>query len=544
MKSLQNIRGKIVDVYNNRIFSGTVHIVNSKISSIEEHAVEEEIFILPGFTDAHIHIESSMLTPVEFAKKAVVHGTVSTVSDPHEIANVCGIEGVYFMIENARNAILKINFGAPSCVPATSFETAGAELGVSDVDLLLQRPDIRYLSEMMNFPAVLNSEQLVMEKILLAHKHGKVIDGHAPGMRGKDVSVYAGAGISTDHECVRLDEALEKILNGMKIIIREGSAAKNFDALQPLIKTHPDMCMFGSDDKHPDDLMHGHINQLVKRSMLLGHDMMDILRIACINPIIHYSLDTGLLQNGQAADFIVVNNLSEFHVTKTVIDGLVAFEEGTSYIPTVKTAHLNNFSRKKIDQEELVIKADKKRIQVIDALDGQLITHGSQSETKIVDGNAISNPENDILKIVVLNRYADAKASIGFIRNFGLKKGAISSTVAHDSHNIIAVGCSDEELCNAINLVIEKKGGLCYVDSKTSYILPLPIAGLMTDQSCDETAAAYETLNALLVESGCKLKAPFMTLSFMALLVIPSLKLSDQGLFDGDKFSFTPLFID
>ncbi|HNQ12215.1 MAG TPA: adenine deaminase [Bacteroidia bacterium] len=544
MKRIERIQGTIVDVQHKRMFKGSIHIKDKKIVSVEEHDCEESHYILPGFIDAHVHIESSMLTPVEFARQAVQHGTVATVSDPHEIANVCGLQGIDYMIENAKSAFLKIYFGAPSCVPATSFETAGANLGIEETKALLKRNDIHYLSEMMNFPAVIANHPEVMAKINLAHRYQKKVDGHAPGVRGEKAKKYIEAGISTDHECVHLDEALEKIRYGMKIIIREGSAAKNFEALHTLIDTHTNDCMLCSDDKHPDDFIEGHIDSLVKRALNKGFDLYKVLQVACINPVHHYRLNNGLLQVGDAADFIVVNNLKDFNILQTVINAQVLYENKKCFIPSVSSSTINNFYDNKISPEKIKVDVKGSTIRVIEAIDGQLITNETSATVFSENNNAISDTKNDILKMVLINRYAESEASIAFIKNFGLKKGAIASTVAHDSHNIIALGCSDKEICEAINLLIESKGGLSYFDFEQAEVQSLPVAGLMSTETCAEVALRYKQLNQLCVNAGCKLKAPYMTLSFMALLVIPSLKLSDKGLFDGNRFSFTSLFTD
>jgi adenine deaminase len=543
---MQNsVSGKIIDIFRRMVTVGTVHWKNGRITEITREEFVPDQYILPGFIDAHIHIESSMLTPHEFARIALTHGTVATVSDPHEIANVMGLEGVYYMLDDAADAKLKFFFGAPSCVPATGFETAGAILNSAKVEILLKDDRIFYLAEMMNYPGVLNGDGEVLKKISLAKKYGKPVDGHAPGLRGADALKYISAGISTDHECFTKEEALDKLKDGMKILIREGSAAKNFDALHTLIGEYPEMVMLCSDDKHPDDLMHGHINELVKRSVEAGQNMFDVLQAACINPVNHYNLPVGLLRENDPADFIVVDNLKDWKVKQTCINGELVAENGNCFLPKKKHSIINNFHTtvKKITDFEMP--DDGKNIRVIEALDGQLITEetdvGSEELTgfnSIQQRVLVSHPEKDILKIAVVNRYADEKPAIAFIKNFGLKRGAIAGTVAHDSHNIIAVGTNDEEICRAINLLIENKGGLCVIDAEEELLLPLPVAGLISDKDCETTGHAYSRLDKKSKELGCKLRAPFMTLSFMALLVIPSLKLSDQGLFDVTKFQF------
>jgi adenine deaminase len=543
MANSYKIEGKIVDVLNRKIFSGEIQIEGGKIASIIEKEVLTEQYILPGFIDAHIHIESSMLTPYEFARVALKHGTVATISDPHEIANVMGIEGVLYMIENAKGAKLKFHFGAPSCVPATSFESSGAILDTALVDELLHRPDIYYLSEMMNYPGVLFDDKEVLKKIALAKKYNKPVDGHAPGLRGEQAKKYIDAGISTDHECFTLEEALEKISLGMKILIREGSAARNFAALHTLINLHPNQCMFCCDDKHPDELLLFHIDEHVRKSISLGYDLMDVLNIACINPIKHYKMDVGKLQIGDKADFITVNNLTDFCVTNTFIDGEAVVCNGRCSLTERSNTIVNNFQTGYKTKEQFKVDVLSHTIKVIEALDGQLITNSIIENIDIIKGNFESDLSKDILKIAVINRYDESEPAIAFIKNFGLKRGAIASTVAHDSHNIIVVGVDDESICRAVNLVIEEKGGLSLIDGDFESVIPLPIAGLMSDQSCEVIGEAYLKIDKQAKAMGSQLKAPYMLLSFMALLVIPELKLSDKGLFDGKEFKFTNNFV-
>jgi adenine deaminase len=536
-----NVKGNIVDILNKRIFKGEVCIENGQISAIREVNHEVENYILPGFVDAHIHIESSMVVPSEFAKIAVLHGTVATVSDPHEIANVLGVKGVYFMIENGKKVPLKFNFGAPSCVPATSFESAGAVINADDIKLMMENPDINYLAEMMNYPGVVFDDEEVLQKIEHAKNNNKPIDGHAPGLRGKDVTKYITAGISTDHECFTYEEAQEKLQKGMKILIREGSAAKNFEALIDLLPVHFENMMFCSDDKHPDDLLIGHINQLCERAVAKGMDIFKVLQVACVNPVNHYNLEVGLLQQGDAADFILVDNLKEFNVLETYINGELVAKNGKSFVKSVPFEVLNNFNTdtKKIADFRLASSSEK--IRVIEALDGELVTNNIEADSLIIDGNLVSNTATDVLKMTVVNRYKNEIPSIAFIKNFGIKEGAIASSVGHDSHNIIAIGTSDELICRAVNLLIKHKGGICALNNTTEKIVALPVAGIMSDQPAEIIGNAYAELDAMVKDMGSTLSAPFMTLSFMALLVIPSLKLSDQGLFDGNSFKFTSL---
>jgi len=535
------VQGNIVDIQNKRVYKGEVTIENGKIASIKEvdHSVKN--YILPGFVDAHIHIESSMLVPSEFAKIAVVHGTVATVSDPHEIANVLGVKGVDFMIENGKKVPFKFNFGAPSCVPATSFESAGAIIDSEDIKKMMSNPDIKYLAEMMNYPGVLFDDEEVLKKIAHAKANNKPVDGHAPGLRGDDITKYISAGISTDHECFTYDEALEKLQKGMKIIIREGSAAKNFEALIDLLPTHFENMMFCSDDKHPDDLLLGHINQLCERAVAKGINVFKVLQAACINPVKHYKLDVGLLNIGDEADFIVLEDLERFNVLETYINGELVAKNGESFVKAVEFEVLNNFNTDYKSISDFEFKSTAKKIRVIEALDGELVTNEIEADSLIENGNLVSNTKSDVLKMTVVNRYKNVEPSIAFIKNFGIKEGAIASSVGHDSHNIIAVGVSDELICKAVNLLIENKGGVCAVTETEEKIVSLPVAGIMSDKPAEEIGKAYAELDAMAKEMGSKLRAPYMSLSFMALLVIPSLKLSDKGLFNGDSFQFTSL---
>ncbi len=537
------LQGNIVDIQNKRIYKGEVTVINGKITSIVEKNHDVNHYILPGFIDAHIHIESSMLVPSEFARLAVCHGTVATVSDPHEIANVLGVAGVEFMIENGKEVPFKFNFGAPSCVPATHFESAGAVIDSNGIKQLLENPDIKYLAEMMNYPGVLFDDDEVMKKIAWAKQFNKPIDGHAPGLQGEDITTYINAGITTDHECFTYDEALEKLQKGMKILIREGSAAKNFEALIDLLSLHFENMMFCSDDKHPDDLIISHINKLCERAVAKGIDVFKVLQVSCVNPVKHYNLDVGLLHVGDDADFIVVNNLKEFKTIKTYINGELVFNNGKTLIASIPFEILNNFNCNKKEISDFKFESSSKQIRVIEALDGQLITNECIADASISKGNLISNIKNDVLKITVVNRYKNKKPAIAFIKNFGLKEGAIASSVGHDSHNIIAVGVSDAAICKAVNLLIENQGGICAVSNTEQYILSLPVAGIMSDKNGETIGKQYAELDKKAKQMGSKLTAPYMTLSFMALLVIPSLKLSDKGLFNGTDFSFTALEI-
>ncbi len=587
-----SISGNIVDVVRREIFPGSLQVESGRIRKVIRKLVRrgenpadgpEPLFILPGFIDAHVHIESSMLTPSEFARLAVVHGTTGSVSDPHEIANVLGMEGVRFMIENGKKVPFRFNFGAPSCVPATPYESSGAVITPDDIRELLKQPEIKYLSEMMNFPGVVHGDGDVELKLRHAREAGKVIDGHIPGISGGDLQRYVSYGISTDHECFTIEEALEKIALGMKILIREGSAAKNFDELAPLLASHPQMVMFCSDDKHPDDLIEGHMDQLIRRALDKGHELFDVLRAVTLNPVKHYGLDSGLLQEGDVADMVVVNNLQDLQVLQTWIGGKKVAENGRSLLASTKGQSPNRFSCRPVGPHQLRVAASNgspaaasnaspanagpdspgetgdgnpaiagtgdpagltRKVRVIQAFDGQLVTRELCLDLQVKDGCVNADPGRDLLKLVCLNRYRESEPALAFIRGFGLKRGAIASTVAHDSHNIIAVGGNDSDIASAINLLVENKGGIALSNGSQQQVLPLPVAGIMTQADGYETARLYKEIDGQAKKLGSPLASPFMTLSFMALLVIPELKLSDKGLFDGKAFRFTPLFCD
>jgi adenine deaminase len=535
------IEGQYVDIVGKNIFPAAITIHQGIVISIESIEAAPSVFLLPGFIDAHVHIESSMLIPSSFAKLAVTHGTIGTISDPHEIANVCGVEGVHYMIDNGKKVPFHFFFGAPSCVPATEFETAGAAIRSDAVAALLANKDIYYLSEMMNFPGVLYNDDEVMKKIAAAKKLGKPVDGHAPGLRGEEAKKYIEAGISTDHECFTIEEALDKLTYGMKILIREGSAAKNFNALYPLLDQYPDEIMLCSDDKHPDSLLEGHINDLCARAVAKGMDTFNVLKAACINPVKHYKLPTGLLKEGDPANFIVVKDLIHFKVAQTYINGIKVAENGKSLLPMIHEKTINQFNVQPLTEKDIKLAftdypEQNGRMPVIEAIDGQLITNCLWEEVKKKGNELITDIDKDILKMVVYNRYHAASPKIAFIKNFGFKTGAIASTVAHDSHNIIAVGVTDQEIIAAINAVIKEQGGISCVRGAEIKVIGLPVAGLMSIEDPHEVAAAYTQIDTMAKSLGSTLSSPFMTLSFMALLVIPHLKLSDKGLFDGTAF--------
>lgn len=539
---------QFVDLEKREIYPAIVEVKVGKIARIQkvDQVPEQAAYLLPGFVDAHIHIESSMLPPVEFARLAVVHGTVATVSDPHEIANVLGVPGVRYMLEEAQKVPFKFCFGAPSCVPATSFETAGAAIDAQAVTELLELPDIGYLSEMMNFPGVLQQDPEVMAKIAAAKRLNKPIDGHAPGLRGKGAEQYFASGITTDHECFTYEEGREKARLGAKILIREGSAARNFEALWPLINEFPDQVMFCSDDKHPDDLIKGHINQLVARAVAKGCDLFDVLRAACIHPVQHYRLQVGQVQPGDPADFILLEDLKDFRVRETWLGGQCIARNGQSLITRQSCAIENQFRATKRAPRDFIMcaPAEGSRVRIIEALNGEIVTGSLEEELTPKNGQWPADPDRDILKITVINRYTEqAKPALGFVRGFGLKSGAIASSVAHDAHNIVAVGTDDDALCMAVNAVIDAQGGISAVDTDgETQLLPLPIAGLMSPEDGYILARRYSEIDRWVKEQlGCRLQAPFMVLSFLALPVIPELKITDLGLFDVSQFAFTEI---
>ncbi|MCH8473913.1 MAG: adenine deaminase [Opitutales bacterium] len=541
-------QGNLVDLENRRIFPAEVAVREGCIASIREVDETFSTYLSPGFVDAHVHVESSLLIPTEFARLAVLHGTVATVSDPHEIANVLGLEGVEFMLRNAAKTPLKIFFGAPSCVPATPFETAGASLGVAEIEQLLQKDQILYLSEVMNFPGVINGDAEVLEKLRLARQYGKPVDGHAPGLRGQGLQRYIEAGIRNDHECFTLEEALEKREKGMKIVIREGSAAKNFDELLPLLREFPEDCLFCTDDMHLDNLELGHINRLVVRAVAGGVDPLVALRVASVQAVEHYGLPVGLLREGDPADFVELTDLVSFDVQRTILGGEVVAEKGQSLLPSVKEEPVNRFAAAEVGKADLAITFTQEappQVRVIEALENQLVTREQFYRPAVRAKEIVADSARDLLKLVVHNRYAPAKPAVALVKGFGLQRGAIASSVGHDSHNILAVGVDDESLLQAIETLRQHGGGLAACDAgNEEAFFPLPVAGLMSHRDAFGAVRDYQKVEQLAHRLGSPLRAPFMTLSFMALLVIPDLKLSDRGLFDGRSFSFVPLLAD
>jgi len=537
------LHANLIDIHNREIYPSHITIKDGCINSIKKVKEEASRYMLPAFIDAHVHIESSMVTPVAFSREAVRHGTIGIISDPHEIANVLGEEGVKFMVENAKRTPLKILFGAPSCVPATPFESSGANIDAAGIERMLNIPEVGYLSEMMNYPGVVQDDPEVMKKLKLARRLGVPVDGHAPGVRGEELKKYAGAGITTDHECFSYDEAVDKIGQGMHILIREGSGAKNYKALIPLLKEFPGKVMFCTDDLHPDDLVQGHINKIVKRTIAEGYDLFDTLRAASLHAQSHYKLEAGLLRVGDPADFILVDSPENMDVLATYINGDPVFIDGSVNIPESATVPVNKFLIGKIEANQISVQPEEDQMRIIQAIDGELITRQMMATPRVENGNVVSDVENDILKIVVVNRYEKAPPAVGFINGFGLKAGALVSSIGHDSHNIICVGANEKSITESINWVIQHKGGIAVHDGKIVHGLPLEIAGIMSSGSAEYAAGKYKQLSEIAATLGTGLKAPFMTLAFMALLVIPELKMSDKGLFDGTTFSFTPLFV-
>lgn len=539
-----SLEANVVEVLEKRIFWGSVSWVDGIVTRVTAMGPEKKSrpYLIPGFIDSHLHIESSMLPPAEFGRQAVRHGVVAAMADPHEIANVLGVVGVRFMLRNAAASPFKTFFGIPSCVPATPFETAGAALDLAGMEILSREAGVTHVAEMMNFPGVLAGLPEVMEKIELGRRLGLPVDGHAPGLRGPEAAAYAAAGISTDHECVALAEARDKIEAGMHILVREGSAARNFEALHSLISTDTERVMLCCDDKHPDDLMTGYMDRLAARAVAAGHHPLDVLRCACVNPVLHYRLPVGLLREGDSMDAVLVADLNAFRPLKVWLSGRPAAEEGETLLARIPAAPLNTFRAGPICAEQLRFPARNGLLRVIEAIDGEILTREIRVQPRIEDGLAIPDPERDILLLCVVNRYQEASPALAFIRGFGLRQGAIASSVAHDSHNVVAVGTDGASLCRAVNTVTQARGGISVAGPAGVDLLPLPIAGLMSDADGSEVGRRYAELDRQARELGSPLRAPFMTLSFMALLVIPELKLSDRGLFDSRTFGFCEPF--
>ena len=535
------VTGVIIDPIKRETYGAEIRIANGRIQKITPNSAITAPYIIPGLVDSHVHIESSMLTPANFARAAAKHGTVAAVCDPHEVANVAGVDGLKFMLADAKNASIKLMFGAPSCVPASPFDECAQPFTPSIIGSLLDS-GMEFLGEMMNYPGVIGADKQVMGIIAEATKRKKPVDGHAPGLGGSALNAYAQAGISTDHECYTMPEALEKIALGMKILIREGSAAKNFDALHPLISSHPGMVMFCTDDCHPDDLERGHINALLRRAVADGHSIYDALMAASINPAKHYGIDMGLLREGDWADFVVIDSPQQCRPIATYVNGKDVLAEA-SQCPTTLLPHSYVFPNPdEIARISLSVVAKTARCKAIGVLIDQLVTEPWLFD--VVPGQVVeANPAADILKIVVVSRYNPSRYSVGFIHGIGLKRGAIADSTAHDSHHIVAIGADDASIMHAMTYIAEQGGGLCVAVDGQVRGLPLPVFGLMANAPVESVGSAYSQINALAIETGCTIKAPFMTMAFMALSVIPKLKIIPAGLFDGEKFDLTNMFI-
>ncbi len=546
MAQIEETSGTVVDIEGRRLFGARVKVnTRGRIEAVLPEASPAPGFILPGFVDAHVHIESSLVAPAAFARAAVRHGTVAAVADPHEIANVLGAAGVAFMLDEAARTPFHVAFGVPSCVPATPFETAGAVLGAEAVAALLDRPGVTHLAEMMNVPGVLQGDRSVLAKLAAARARGKPIDGHAPGLRGEALRRIVRAGITTDHECLGLEEALEKAALGMKILLRRGSAARLFEPLLPVLARHPGACMFCSDDKHPGDLLAGHIDELVRIAVAAGADLFDVLRAACLNPVRHYRLDAGLLRPGDRADWIEVEDLRAFRVRRTVIGGRVLAEAGEARLPALAPLSVPNaFALRPVTAAAFRMAARPGACRLIGVRDGDLVTDAATCCPTLRDGTVVADPSRDLVKLAVINRYLpDAPPALALAAGTGLGRGAFAASVAHDSHHVIAAGVDDEALADAVNAVVAHGGGLAAAGgAAAARTLPLPLAGLMSPGTCEAAAAGHQAVDAAARACGCRLRAPFMTLSFLALPVIPALKLTDKGLFDAGRFAPVPFW--
>ncbi|MBU5678697.1 MAG: adenine deaminase [Candidatus Aenigmatarchaeota archaeon] len=555
------VEGNLVDIINEKIYPAIIKIENNRIALIKRVDKDLERYIIPPLIDAHIHIESTMLSPIRFAEVALTHGTVSVVADPHEIANVLGIKGIFYMISEAKKTPLKAFFTAPSCVPAVDFESSGARIDENEIEKLMKMKEVVALGEVMNYPGVINREEKIMKKIEIAKKYKKPIDGHAPMLRGKDLKKYIEAGITTDHECTSIEEAEEKIKRGMKIMIREGSSSKNMNELIELSKSYnASKFFFVTDDINPRDLRNGHINLILRKALSLGLDAIIALKFVSINPITHYNLPVGCLKEGELADFVVVNNLREFNVIETWINGRCIVKNGKLLEKLPKPAKIKNVMRvKRVEEKDLKVVSKKKRnkIRVIKIIPNQIITKSEvfemkakriyKNKVKDIEKNLYeisSDTKRDIIKIVAVDRYKGKNLAIGFVSGFNLKNAAIATSIAHDSHNIIAIGSNDNAIAIAINKLKEINGGVCIANSKKVLsFLKLLIAGLMSIENHEKVARNHEKIEKFIRKFGCKLEAPLMQLSFLALPVIPELKITTKGLFDVNSFSFVDLIL-
>ncbi|NPV64923.1 MAG: adenine deaminase [Methanobacteriaceae archaeon] len=532
------LKGNILNVFTGDIYPAEIIIEDGMIKIVRKIEGDFDGILLPGFIDSHTHIESSLMTPSSFAEATIPHGTTAVISDPHEIANVMGLEGIDFMIEDSKRVPLKFFFTAPSCVPPTEFETAGANIGVNEIRALLERDEIVALGEMMDFPGVISEDPQVIDKIKAAKKARKPIDGHAPLLSGDDLCKYVEKGISTDHESVYAEEAQEKIELGMKIMIREGSSAKN---LQELAKVGGDFLV--SDDVEPGDLIEGHMDMILRKAVEYGIDEVEAVRMVTINPADHYSLDSGAIAPGRPADIVLVDNLKNFTVKKVFINGELVAKDGEKLFKVKgngKTPPQGKIRIKDLKSSRLEIRASgsKARVRVIKVFEEQIITSESTHELPIKDGIVQPLPEDDILKVSVIDRYGHGNIGNGFVEGFGIREGALASTVAHDSHNLIVVGTSTDYMMRAVEILRRSGGGLVAVAPNESVHLRLPVAGLMSHESVNILACKARQLNDFVADMGSSLSNPFMTMSFLSLLVIPQLRLSDRGLFNVEERRF------
>ncbi|MEM4524889.1 MAG: adenine deaminase [Methanothermobacter sp.] len=532
------LKGNILNVFTGDIYPAEIIIENGMIKIVRKIKGDFDGILLPGFIDAHTHIESSLMTPSSFAEATIPHGTTAVISDPHEIANVMGLEGIDFMIEDSKRVPLKFFFTAPSCVPSTEFETAGARIGINEIEALLERDEIVALGEMMDFPSVISEDPQVIEKIKAAKRACKPIDGHAPLLSGDDLCRYVEKGISTDHESVYAEEAREKIELGMKIMVREGSSAKN---LQELAKVGGDFLV--SDDMEPGDLIEGHMDAILRKAVEYGIDEVEAVRMVTINPADHYSLDFGAIAPGKSADIVLVDNLKNFTVKKVFINGELVAKDGEKLFKVKgkeRTPPQGKIRIKGLESSRLGIRAsgNRARVRVIKVFEGQIITSESIHELPIRDGIVQPLPEDDILKVSVIDRYGHGNIGNGFVEGFGIQEGALASTVAHDSHNLIVVGTSTDYMMRAVEILRRSGGGLVAVALDESMHLRLPVAGLMSHERVNILACKARQLNDFVADMGSSLSNPFMTMSFLSLLVIPQLRLSDRGLFNVEERRF------
>ena len=549
--------GRVLNIFTREITEAPVALLGSAIAGVGKGCSRgEEVLdlgggvVIPGLIDAHIHIESTLLLPAHFAAAVLPHGTAAVISDPHEIANVLGEAGVAFFMEAAENLPVDIYFMAPSCVPSTDMETAGGDLAPEQVERLLDHPRVLGLAEMMNFPGVINGDAAVAAKIAAAQRRNMPVDGHLPGVGGGELQAYIGAGISTDHECVSAAEALEKVSLGMKVIIREGSAARNLAALLPAVKTagsrHFMLC---SDDREAAELLSaGHMDEILRRAVALGCDPLDAVEMATLNPALHYGLSRrGAVAPGYRADLVVVDNLEDFKVKLVIKDGRVVAREGRltaglAHHPVDESVLETVRLQRPLQAADFEIRAAHGAMPVMGLLPGQIITEKLMLEPLRSDTGAVrADPGRDLIKLAVVERHRrSGRVAAGLVKGLGLRRGAIASSVAHDSHNIIAAGVEEAAMAAAVNELARAGGGFVAVDggSRVLSLLPLPVAGLISPEPAERVAAALEEVTCAARSLGAAPQNPFLTLSFLALPVIPHLKITDRGLFDVDAFSF------